>query len=101
MNKFISPCPPPNPREREILTIIMEECAEVIQRASKALRFGLHEVQPKQGDTNIDRLCDELGDLEEIVNLAISETLLRRSRIRNAAFAKRKKLDKYMQILSS
>jgi len=47
-DKFITPCELPTEYEREVLTILMEECAEVIQRASKALRFGLDEVQPEQ-----------------------------------------------------
>jgi len=40
MDKFVSPCPPPTAREREIAEIIIEECAEIQQRATKLLRFG-------------------------------------------------------------
>ena len=49
-------------REEHLLTILMEECAEVIQRASKALRFGLAEVQAWQTKTNAQRLMDEVND---------------------------------------
>ena len=31
-----------------VLTILLEECAEVIQQAGKSLRFGMDEVQPGQ-----------------------------------------------------
>jgi hypothetical protein len=34
-----------NPTEH-LLSCLAEECAEVAQRASKSLRFGLSEVQP-------------------------------------------------------
>jgi hypothetical protein len=35
-------------REQHLLTILAEECGEVVQRASKAIRFGLDESQPGQ-----------------------------------------------------
>lgn len=46
-----------------LLTCLMEECAEVAQRASKAIRFGLAEVQPGQELTNRVRLERELADI--------------------------------------
>ena len=46
-----------------LLVILAEECAEVAQRATKALRFGLAETQPGQPDDNARRLMDELVDL--------------------------------------
>ena len=50
-------------REQHILTCLAEECAEVAQRASKAIRFGMDEVQPGQEHDNKLRLEAELGDL--------------------------------------
>lgn len=41
----------------------MEECNEVAQRASKALRFGLSEVQPGQPLANAERIRQEFADL--------------------------------------
>ena len=61
--RFITPGPLPTPREREILTILIEEAAEVQQRATKALRFGLTEIQPSKTRTNRVRLSAEMGDL--------------------------------------
>lgn len=46
-----------------ILNQVMEECCEVGQRASKAIRFGLDEVQPGQEMTNAERLVGEFIDL--------------------------------------
>jgi len=52
-----------------LLVLLMEECAEVQHRASKALRFGLDEVQDGQPHDNRDRLSFELADLRAIVHL--------------------------------
>jgi NTP pyrophosphatase (non-canonical NTP hydrolase) len=45
------------------LLMLMEECAEVAQRASKQMRFGRDEVQPGQSDPNHKRLRDEILDV--------------------------------------
>lgn len=45
----------------EILVILAEECAEVIQASSKALRFGVEE--------NKNSLHKELCDLQCMINL--------------------------------
>lgn len=42
---------------------LMEECAEVIQRASKQLRFGCDEMQPGQQQANHERLREEILDV--------------------------------------
>lgn len=50
-------------RDEHLMTIAAEECAEVAQRISKALRFGLTEVQPGQTMTNAERIRQEYSDL--------------------------------------
>ena len=50
-------------RGEHLLTCLGEECNEVGQRVSKALRFGLNEVQPGQEATNAQRITAELKDL--------------------------------------
>jgi hypothetical protein len=42
---------------------IAEECAEVSQRALKAMQFGLDEFQPGQDKDNLERLVEEFEDL--------------------------------------
>lgn len=50
-------------REVEILTILMEECGEVIQECSKILRFG----------NDYSKLEKELADLQAMVSLLHSD----------------------------
>lgn len=57
-------------KTEHLLICLAEECAEVAQRASKALRFGLAEVQPGQSLTNAERIGLEFRDL-----LAVAEIL--------------------------
>ena len=46
-------------REEHLLTIVAEECNEVAQRATKALRFSLEEIEPGQEFSNRERLFQE------------------------------------------
>ena len=55
--------------EQYLLTCLAEECVEVAQRADKAIRFGLGEVQPGQPLTNLFRLEEELNDLLGVVTM--------------------------------
>ncbi len=58
------------PREVDhVLTILAEEAVEVAQRATKAIRFGLEEIQPGQADDNKRRLERELADLLAVAGL--------------------------------
>jgi len=60
-------------RLEHLLTIFAEECNEVAQRATKALRFGLHEIQSGQGFTNGDRIWCEFYDLLGIMEMLKNE----------------------------
>lgn len=52
-----------------LLGKIAEECCEIGQRAIKAQRFGIHEVQPGQALSNFERLRMELADLAAVCEL--------------------------------
>jgi hypothetical protein len=54
-------------RVQYLLVKIAEEAAEVAQRATKAVRFGLGEVQPGQSLDNSQRLRAEMLDLRAAV----------------------------------
>ena len=68
-DRFISPGPRPTEAQTELLIALAEECNEVAVRISKALRFGLDEVQPGQGLTNVARISHELRDVVTLVNV--------------------------------
>lgn len=52
-----------------LLTCLMEECAELAQAASKAIRFGLSDHNPETGIKNIEQLEMEFNDLLGIIEL--------------------------------
>jgi NTP pyrophosphatase (non-canonical NTP hydrolase) len=53
----------------EILDILQEEGAEVIQAVSKCRRFGLDNHKPGKPLTNRQHLAEELGDLLAMITL--------------------------------
>jgi len=95
--KFKTTAPLPTDRERETLIILMEEALEVVHRASKALRFGLSEIQPGQPYTNAARISREVGDFFAVAALAVEEKTLFESDIMSNHAVKGGKLAKYMQ----
>jgi len=60
--------------ERYLLQQICEEAAEVIQRASKASRFGLEEIEAGQDLNNAERMALELADLNVAIRVLCTET---------------------------
>lgn len=96
-DRFVSPCPPPEGAVRELLTILIEEAAEVQQRATKALRFGVEEVQPGQDLSNAIRLGREVGDFQEVLNRLIDAGTIPLASIEDGRANKRRQLDKFMQ----
>jgi NTP pyrophosphatase (non-canonical NTP hydrolase) len=46
---------------KEVMSVLQEECAEVIQAVSKINRFGMH--GEWQGITNKQSLVTEIGDV--------------------------------------
>lgn len=87
---------PLNDYERELLVILMEECAEVTQAASKLLRFG-KENHPDTGLSNSLVLATEVGDLEAVMDMTREAGLIDRETIGNANMRKRERLAYFMQ----
>lgn len=54
---------------QEILDILQEECAEVIQNVSKCRRFGLENEYLKGQGTQRDQLAKEIGDVLAMIDL--------------------------------
>jgi len=65
-----------NIKTKEILNILQEECAEVIQAVSKCDRFGIDNFKPGKPKTNREHLADELGDLQAMINLCVKFNLV-------------------------
>jgi len=80
-------------RNEELLVILMEECAEVQQEASKLIRFG--------SDTWADVLNfeKEIGDLLCMIDLCHKQGLISEDAIIQAAEAKYEKLKKWSNLL--
>lgn len=64
-----------NEDTREILTILQEECAEVIVEVSKCFRFGPDQMMQGVDVTNMQRLQKELGDLLAMVELLVDNNV--------------------------
>ena len=84
-------------RTEHLLWILAEECAEVAQRASKAARFGLAEVQPEQDLNNADRLRDELTDLLAVAEMLNDDELIGCYDYATGKRQKREKVEKFLR----
>ena len=60
-------------RQEHLLTILCEECVETAQRATKAIRFGLEEIQPGQDLNNAQRIIYEFNDLMAVMQMLQEE----------------------------
>lgn len=78
--------------EQELLTILMEECGEVIQACSKIIRFGAT-------DEKLKDLEKELGDLLCMMELAHEYDLVSWTAIDEGSSAKHEKLKKYSSLI--
>jgi NTP pyrophosphatase (non-canonical NTP hydrolase) len=98
-------------RTEHILKVAEEECCEVAQRISKALRFGLLEVQPTNdglhptgnstnphGLNNRDRIRQEVGDLLGALDMAgvIDLSYIGDAELREGGRRKQEKVEKYL-----
>jgi NTP pyrophosphatase (non-canonical NTP hydrolase) len=85
-------------REEHLLVILAEECNEVAQRASKALRFGLKDPdgsEPGQPYTNKDRLILEINDLLAVIEMVFGEQDIVSQMLKDD---KKKKVEKYLEL---
>jgi len=73
----------------EVMSILQEECAEVIQAVSKINRFGMDNLKPGLPKTNRQHLEEELGDLVAMI------TLLEKTGIVDTVNIEKYKLEKF------
>ena len=88
---------PLTPYEREILTILQEECAEVIVAASKLLRFGVGNTNPSTGKKNDEDLGLEVGDLQQMIDKIIFAEIVSRDHLIDGMVRKQDRLIQFMQ----
>ena len=85
-----------NEHQEECLNILQEECAEVIQAASKIKRFGLVGKRI-DSETNLKHMETELGDVLALIDIVIDSGLgLTVEGIEQAKKAKFDRLSQYM-----
>ncbi len=87
-----------NNREREVMNILSEECAEVIQAISKCHRFGIDNYKPGKPKTNREHLEEELGDLLAMIDILKEMGVVDSSNLELANRAKIEKLKKWSTI---
>jgi len=87
-----------NNKVNEILDILQEECAEVIQAISKCRRFGIDGQNLKSGRTQREELVQELGDVTLLIELLKSHQLFTEAELHTAEVNKAKKLTKWSTI---
>lgn len=78
----------------EKLILLMEECGEVIQAASKCLRFGYNHDEPGYG-INCEVLAKEVGDLQGVLAaIPLSDRLMTLARLDKMRRAERAKAER-------
>jgi NTP pyrophosphatase (non-canonical NTP hydrolase) len=88
-------------KQEEILNILQEECAEVIQMVSKCRRFGLDQQHLKADKPNRDKLTEEIGDVLAMINLCIEHKIVNQDQVMTAQQNKFKKLKQWSNIFEA
>lgn len=83
--------------EKELLTVLMEECAEVIQAASKVIRFGPDSTW--EGQSALSNLEKELGDLQCMVDLLHQHDMVSYVNMDECAVRKYEKLKEWSNLV--
>ncbi len=84
-------------RTEILLAILAEECNETGQRACKALRFTLPEVQTGQELTNAQRIVYEFNDIVAVMEMLKEEGHLEKVIDREAIEKKKLRVEEYIQ----
>jgi NTP pyrophosphatase (non-canonical NTP hydrolase) len=82
-------------KNREVLLIAQEECAEVIQAISKCFRFGLDNIKPGKPKTNREHLEEEIGDLMAMIYMCYDLKIIDPVKVREAQENKIEKLKQW------
>ena len=83
---------------KEVMDILQEECAEVIQAVSKINRFGIDNFKPGKAKTNREHLEEELGDMIAMICILEKMGVIDQNALEIATRAKIQKLKKWSTI---
>ena len=83
---------------KEVMDILQEECAEVIQAVSKISRFGIHNYKPGKPKTNREHLEEELGDVLAMIDIMLEFSVVSIDNLETAKKAKIEKLKQWSNI---
>jgi NTP pyrophosphatase (non-canonical NTP hydrolase) len=87
-----------NETTNEVMDILQEECAEVIQAVSKIRRFGPDNHKPGKPKTNREHLAEELGDMLAMIDILVEKGMVSEHQLRSAKTAKIEKLKTWSNI---
>ena len=82
----------------EVMDILQEEAAEVIQAVSKIRRFGMDNGKHGTDQTNKEHLEEEIGDLLAMVDILLINNIVNWGNLHRAKRAKIEKLKKWSNI---
>jgi len=86
-----------NDHQEECLNILQEECAEVIQAASKIKRFGIYNRKSEKELNNLQNLEMELGDVLAMIDLCREAGIgITEEGLERAKAAKKQRLSMWM-----
>jgi NTP pyrophosphatase (non-canonical NTP hydrolase) len=89
---------PINEDNNEVMDILQEEAAEVIQAVSKIRRFGIDNAKPATPNTNREHLEEELGDMLAMIDILLINHVVSWGNLHKAKRAKIEKLKKWSNI---
>lgn len=87
-----------NSKTKEVMDILQEECAEVIQAVSKCRRFGTDNHKAGETQTNLEHLEEELGDMLAMIDIMLEFNVISLEHLEKAKVAKIEKLKKWSNI---
>ena len=90
-----------NENSNEVMDILQEEAAEVIQAVSKIRRFGIDNEKPGKNQNNREHLEEELGDMLAMIDILMVNGLVDWGNLHQAKRAKIEKLKKWSNIFKS
>ena len=84
-------------KTEHLLTCLAEECAEIQQAVTKALRFGVDDGHPEKSTTNAQDIAKECVDIVAVIEMLEDEGILEKVGTMRALNEKKIKVLHYME----